>query len=162
MNGIYQNNLGNPIPTINAELQTYLTENIGLNSNDKATNESDSVSLISFIKGIFGYLKGIFDRTPTLDNNGNFPVYVKNPLRKITVEQKEVQDGEEINISSNDGITSFSIVANNPIAQIENVSLGVTQSLNAISQDYHGAVLTTELKYKIIGSRGIVTINKLT
>lgn len=160
MNGIYQNNLGNPIPTTNEDLQTYLTENIGLNSNDKATNESDSVSLISFIKGIFGYLKGIFDRTPTLDNNGNFPVYVKNPLREIMVEETHKGDGEDINISSNDKITSFSIVADNPTAQIENVTLGVTQSINAISQDYHGAVLMTELKYRIIGSKGIVTINK--
>lgn len=160
MNGIYQNNLGNPIPTTNEDLQTYLTENIGLNSDDKATNESDSVSLISFIKGIFGYLKGIFDRTPTLDNNGNFPVFVKNPLKKIMVEEIRVGDGEEFSISGNDNITSFSIVADSPTSEIENINLNVVQSISVISQDYYGAVLTSDLRYRVIGSKAILTINK--
>ena len=155
-----KNEDGNPIPTTNAELQTYLSENLGTKTDEKATNENDAVSLFSFIKGIFENLKEIFSKTPNLQD-GNVPVFVNNQLREITVEEHHKGDGEGFNIPSNGKVTSFSIVADNPTASIENVNLGVTQSVSAISQDYNGAVLTTELKYRIIGSKGIVTINKL-
>ena len=155
-----KNEVGNPIPTTNIELQTYLSENLGKKTDEKATNKYDEVSLFSFIKGIFDILKGIFDKTPKLQD-GNVPVFVNNPLREITVYETEVFDGNIINISSVDRVTSFSIIANQPNASIENVNLGVIQPVNAISQDYHGAILTSNLNYKIIGSDGILIINKL-
>lgn len=155
-----KNEDGNPIPTTNIELQTYLSENLGKKTDEKATNKYDEVSLFSFIKGIFDILKGIFDKTPKLQD-GNVPVFVNNPLREITVYETEVFDGNIINISSVDRVTSFSIIANQPNASIENVNLGVIQPVNAISQDYHGAILTSNLNYKIIGSDGILIINKL-
>lgn len=155
-----KNEDGNPIPTTNIELQTYLSENLGKKTDEKATNKYDEVSLFSFIKGIFDILKGIFDKTPKLQD-GNVPVFVNNPLREITVYETEVFDGNIINISSVDRVTYFSIIANQPNASIENVNLGVIQPVNAISQDYHGAILTSNLNYKIIGSDGILIINKL-
>ena len=155
-----KNEDGNPIPTTNIELQTYLSENLGKKTDEKATNKYDEVSLFSFIKGIFDILKGIFDKTPKLQD-GNVPVFVNNPLREITVYETEVFDGNIINISSVDRVTSFSIIANQPNASIENVNLGVIQPVNAISQDYHGAIMTSNLNYKIIGSDCILIINKL-
>lgn len=155
-----KNDDGNPIPTTNAELQTYLSENLGIKTDNKANNENDELSLFSFIKGTFSILKSILNRLPIL-KNGNTPVIVQNPLKEITVVESIVIDGELINIPSSEKIISFSIVADNPTANIENVNLGVIQPVNAISQDYHGAILTSNLNYKIIGSDGILIINKL-
>jgi hypothetical protein len=155
-----KNEVGNPISTANAELQTYLTENIGLNIDDKANNDNDELGVISFIKGIFGKIKTILDRTPILQN-GNVPVYVNNPIKKISVEEIHKGDGEVFTILADDNVTSFSLIADNPLAQIENVNLGVTQSVNAISEDYYGSILTTNLTYRFVGSKGIVTINRL-
>jgi hypothetical protein len=155
------NELGNPIPTTNAELQTYLTDNIGLKTDEIVINENSELSLFSFIKGIFGKLKSILEKTPELEN-GNIPVLIKNNYSKIEVIEKRVVNNEYIDLLKTENITSFSIVADNPSAEIEYSNLGnITQPINVLSQDYHGAVLKTDLKYRIMGSDGVVTINKL-